>query len=160
MMVFRDELLKDEVIRKSCLEEECPALKSYFKESNLRIDLERQNEKLKEENALYRAAIASLLEALKEALHPRSPIINFLKEQLNKIPQVTQAHYFVTDNVVNIWIEIEKDDYEIEMRVIKTLHELYRIFRNLLFDFMIVPRNDVSLREMLPEDHRTIFIRS
>ena len=150
-------LSKNKVIR--CLEEECPVLKGYLRESALRMDLERQNKKLKEEIALYRKAVDSLLKSIKELLHPHNPAIIFLRERLKKIPKVTQAYYFVTDNVINIWIEIEEEDYEVEMKIIEILRELFYIFRNLLFDFMIVPKGDVSLKEFMPENYQTIFLR-
>jgi len=159
MAILKESLSGDEVIRKSCLEKECPALRRYFRESVLRMDLERQNRKLKEENALYREAVDSLLRSIKELLHPYSPAIIFLRERLKEIPKITQAYYFVTDDVINIWIEIEEEDYEAEMKIIENLRELFYIFQNLLFDFMIVPKGDVPLKESMPEDYQTIFIR-
>jgi len=159
MVALEENPSKTKVIPNICLEEGCPALKGYFRESVLRMDLERQNKKLREENAYYRKAIGSLLKSIKELLHPHNPAIRFLRERLKDIPEVTQAYYFVFNDVINIWIEIEEEDYEVEMKIINSLRELFYIFSNLLFDFMIVPKGEIPLEKLVPVDRQIILVR-
>ncbi|MEM2970898.1 MAG: hypothetical protein QW270_00535 [Candidatus Bathyarchaeia archaeon] len=158
-MSMLDEVESEHVPRE-CLSRKCVALSEYFRESALRIDLERQNKKLKKQNALYRKAVDSLLASIKELLHPYYPAINLLRERLKEIPKVTQAYYFVTEEVINLWIITEEENFETEMKIIENLRELFSVFRNLLFDFMIIPRDDIPLEEIIPANSQLIFSRT
>jgi hypothetical protein len=148
-----------EQIHKRCLTRKCSALSGYIRESNLRINLERQNRKLAEQNSIYKKAIDSLIAMVGELLSPHYPVTNFLREHLQDIPRVTKAYSFITDNVINLWIITEEEDFEAEMEIADTLRELFSVFRNLSFDFMIIPRYDMNMEEAVPKDSQVIFSR-
>lgn len=157
MSVLTEEETRAKQIPRACLSRKCNAISGYFREESLRIDLERQNKKLKKKNALYREAIDSLIGSIKDLLHPHYPAINLLREKLTNIPRVIKACYFVTDAVINLWIITEEEDFEAEMQIASALRELFSIFENLRFDFMIIPKYDMRLEEVIPEDSQMIF---
>ena len=160
MTAIDEEVETEEHIPKICLSRKCDALSRYFREANLRINLEEQNRRLKEERALYKNAMDSLLAMVKELLSPNYPAINFLRERLKNIPEVTQAYFFITDQVINLWIVTKEEDFEAEMKIADILGELISVFSNLRFDFMIIPRYDIALNEVAPEDSQVIFSRT
>lgn len=159
MTVLEEEEDRSKEVLEVCMSKKCAALSGYFRESALRMDLERQNEKLREQNVLYRKAISTLLSSIRELLHPYCPAINFLRERLKDVPKVTQVFYFITDNVVNLWIITEEEDFETEMKIVENLRELFSIFRNLLFDFMIIPKGETPLEELIPQNAERVFSR-
>ena len=149
--------IEEDHVPKICLSKKCGLLSGYFRETNRRINLEDQIRELKERKAEYENAIDSLLSMVKELLSPDYPAINFFREKLANIPQVTQAHCFVTDQVINLWTIIEEEDFEAEMQIADSLVELMRIFKNLRFDFMIIPKYDMAIEQIVPEDSRIIY---
>ena len=152
--------IEEDYVPKICLSRKCGLLSGYFKEANLRINLEDQIRELKEQKAEYENAMDSLLSMVRELLSPHYPAINFFREKLANIPQVTQAHYFVTDQVINLWIITGEEDFEAELQIADSLVELMRIFKNLRFDFMIIPNYDMAIEQIVPEDSQIIYPRT
>jgi len=144
-------------VPKNCLSRKCGLLSGYFRDANLLTNLEDQIRGLKEQKVEYENAIDSLLSMVKELLSPNYPAINFFREKLANIPQVTQSHYFVTGQVINLWTIIEEEDFEAEMQIADSLVELMRVFRNLRFDFMIIPKYDMTIEQIVPEDSQIIY---
>jgi hypothetical protein len=141
---------------KTCLSKKCSALSEYIKETSLRIDLEKQIKTLKKQNASYKEAVGSLLVAIQDLLTPQYPAINFLRERLRSIPKVAQAYYFLTEDVINLWIITKEEDFEAEKKIADALVDLMSIFKNLRFDFMIIPNSDACLHETMPENSKII----
>jgi len=160
MTAIDEEVETEEHIPKICLSIKCDALSRYFREATLRIDLERQIRKLKEERSSYRDAIDCLLAMVKELMSPNFPAVNFFRERIKDIPKVTQAYYFVTNEVINLLVITEEEDFEAEMEIADTLVELMSLFKNLRFDFMIIPKYDTRLDEIVPKDSQVIFSRN
>lgn len=147
----------EEFIPKVCLSTPCKAIKEYFRETSLRIDLERQNREIREENALYQEAISSLLNVIKNILTPNFPANNLLREKLKNIPNVINAYTFVNNDVINYWIIIEEENFEDELEIADAFRETLSVFNNLLFDFIIIPRQGVSLEKIVPKNSQLIY---
>jgi hypothetical protein len=143
-----------------CFSRKCGAMSGYIKESNLRINLERQNKKLKEQNVLYKTATGSLLAMIKDLLSPNYPAVNFVRERLRDISAVSKAYYFVSDAVVNLWFFTEKEDFDAEMRIADTFCELASIFTNMRFDLMVIPKAQTQAENLLPSDIELFFSRT
>lgn len=156
-MYEKEAVIGKKYVPKICLSRKCGLLSGYFREANLRINLEDQIRELKEQKVEYKNAMDTLLSLVKELLSPNYPAINFFRERLANIPQVTQAHCFVTDQVINLWTIIEKEDFEAEMQIADSLVELMRIFKNLRFDFMIIPKYDMAIEQIVPEDSQIVY---
>lgn len=152
--------IKEDYVPKICLSRKCGLLTGYFRETNRRINVEEKNRELREQNSIYKHAVDSLLGLIKELLNPNYPAINFFKEKLMNISQVTQANYFVTDQGINLWVITEEEDFDAEMQIADSLVELMRIFRNLKFDFMIIPRYDIPIEQIVPKNSQIMYSRT
>ena len=161
MTMLEEEVeIEEDHVQKICLSKKCSLLTGYFRETNRRINLEEKNRELREQNSIYKHAMDSLLGVIKELLNPNYPALNFFREKLMNTSQVTQAYYFVTDQVINLWIITEEEDFDAEMQIADSLVELMRIFRNLKFDFMIIPKYDIPIEQIVPENSQIMYSRT
>lgn len=140
-----------------CLSRKCGLRGEYFRETLRREKLEKQLERVTAENQKYKRAVTVLLSSIGDLLKPDHAALNLLRERLFPIPEVTGLHYFVSDGVINLWIVTREENFEIEMRIADSLVELFSIFRTLRFDFVIIPRYDLSLEEILPSESVRLF---
>lgn len=143
-----------------CLSIKCKAKSEYLREATLRINLERQLAKITEENSLYKDAISSLLASVNELLRPDYPAFIFLREHLQNTKEVVGVSYCFTDDVINIWIVIDEENFEVEMKIAETLRELLSLFRNLRFDFIVIPKYETHLESLIPNDARMLYSRT
>jgi len=90
-------------------------------------------------------------------LKPDHVILNLLKDRLSEMSDVLSLHYLISDGVINLWIIIREENFETEMRIAESLAELFRLFRDSRFDFMIVPKHDLAVDEYLPSGKSTVF---
>lgn len=146
------------IIPKVCFSRECTLKSEYFRTALRKVNLEKQLKKLRKENTLYKAAMSALLLEIKELLTPDHAVLNFLRERLCHIEEISDICYFVTNEVINFWIAIEEEDFEVEMEIAEILCELTSTFRNLRFDYMVIPKYDTSLEEYLPQGTQRISL--
>jgi len=144
-------------VPKECLTKECGLKGLYFREAIYREDLERQLRRVTAQKERYRRATVALLSEIKELLSPDHAALNLLRERLNPINEVCGLYYFVSEGIINLWVIVNEDNFEVETKVAEYLSELFSIFRNLRFDFMIIPRDDLDLSEILPSGSRKVF---
>jgi len=144
-------------IPEGCLSRRCNVRSLYLRETLQREELERELEKVTVENEIYKKAVALLLSSIKDLLKPDHVALNLLKERLLPIIEVSSLHYFVVDGVINLWIITREENYEAEMKIAESLADLFSLFRNLRFDFMIIPKYDLRLEEVLPSESITVF---
>jgi len=143
-----------------CLSMKCGAKTEYLREASLRVNLEHQLTKITTENKIYKDAIDSLLASVNELLRPDYPALIFVKERLQDMREVVELSYFLTDDIVNIWIVIDRENFEVEMKIAETLRELASVFRNLRFDFMVIPKHETPLESLIPNDGKTLYSRT
>ena len=84
-------------------------------------------------------------------LTPDHAVLNLLRERIHHVKEVTDIYYFVTNEVINIWTAIREENFEVEMEIEEILCELTSTFRNLRFDYMVIPKYDMALEEFLPQ---------
>lgn len=144
------------VIPRICFTKRCAVKSEYFRETVLRASLERQLKKVREENELYRNAVGALLVGIRELLTPDNAVLNLLRERLCHVEEVTEIYYFVTNEVINMWIAIKEENFEVEMEIAEILCELTSTFRNLRFDFMVIPKYDMPIEEFLPQNIKKV----
>lgn len=148
------------IVPKVCFSKECAIKSEYFREAVRGVDLEKQLKKIRKENMLYRNAMNALLLGIKELLTPDNAVLNLLRERLYHVKEVTDIYYFVTNEVINIWIAIKEENFEAEMEIAEILCELTSTFRNLRFDYMVIPKYDMALEEYLPQGIKKILLPS
>ena len=155
-------ILKEEEVGvpRICLAMKCRAKTEYFREASLRIDLEQQLARMTRENEIYKDAVNSLLVRVSELLRPDYPALNFVRERLHNMREVAKVLYFLTEDIINIWIVIDEENFEVEMKIARTLRELASVFRNLRFDFMVIPTHETPLESLIPNDTKTLYSRT
>jgi len=134
----------------------CEFRSAYFREAVRYVNLERELERVTEQNELYKKAISLLLLEIKELLEPNYAALNLFKKRMSLIPEVTGVYYFIQNEVINIWTIIEKENFDVEMKIAESQCELLSIFQNLRFDFMVIPRCDRRLEDILPPNSMKI----
>lgn len=147
-----EEVWKTPIELEKCLSRKCEIRSFYFREAVAKINLERRISKLTRENKRYREAIDFLLAEVKELIKPQHSALTFYKRSLSDMTQVVGIYYFVTNEVINIWTILEKENYEVEMKIAKAQSELLSIFQGLRFDFMVIPKNGQKLEDIIPSN--------
>jgi hypothetical protein len=140
-----------------CITKKCSAVSGYVKEINRRINVEKQNKELVKENALYQEAIDSLLLMVRDLVTPNFPAMEFLQQKLVNVPEVTQTHKFVRDEVINFYIITQFEDFNAEMKIADSIRQLISVFKNLRFDYMVIPKCDMNLDDIIPKDAKLIY---
>ena len=146
-----------DAVPKNCLATKCKAMNEYFKETNLRINLERQNREIKEQNIMYQEAISSLLNMIKGMFTPNFPANNLFREYLQNIMNVNSAYSFINNEVINYWVIIKEENFKTELEIANAFRQVVLIFRNFLFDLMIIPKQGLSLEDIVPANSQLIF---
>ena len=145
------------VVPRICLARECGLKTLYFREVVHAEELLKQLERVTKKNQIYREAIASLLSSVKELLKPDHAALNLLKERLSSVAEVLGVYYFVKNEVITLWVLIKEENFEAEMEIADSLAELFSVFRNLRFDFMVVPVYDMEIKKILPHEAEMVF---
>lgn len=140
-----------------CLARSCKLKSEYFKEAVRRASLEKELRRITRENKFYKSAMNLLMVEVNELLKPNSAAIKFVKENLAKIPEIDSVYYFVKNGIINIWVMTKEENFEAEMKIADTLRELLYIFESLRFDFMVIPKYEMKLEEILSPDSKKIF---
>lgn len=148
-----------EVSPAECLAKRCDVRRMALRKTIEVEELEEQLRRVSKEKELYEEAVVVLMSTIKEMLRPDHAALNLLKGRLAGIPEILALHYFVSDGVINIWIVTKEENLKIEMEIADSLAELFHVFRNLRFDFMIVPKHDLDPQELLPSDSIAVFSR-
>jgi hypothetical protein len=52
------------------------------------------------------------------------------------------------------------EDFETEMEIADAFRELMSIFRNLRFDYMVIPKSDIPLDEIIPKDSVVVYSKT
>jgi len=156
MSISQEEQL---ITPRGCLSRRCDLRSAYFRETFRVEKLEKQLERVSREKEMYEKAAVSLLTTIKDLLKPDYAALNLLRERLFPIPEVAALYYCVSDGVINLWIITPEENFEAEMKIADSLAELFSIFRNLKFDFMIVPRYDMKIEEIVPSGSKEVFLR-
>lgn len=143
-----------------CMTKKCSVVSGYLKEINLRINVEKQNKELVKENALFQEAINSLLLMVRDLVTPNYPAMEFLQQKLVDIPEVVQTYSFVRDEIINLWIITQYEDFEAEMKIADSMRQLLSVFRNIRFDYMVIPKYDASLEDAVPQDSKLIYSKN
>lgn len=145
------------VVPRTCLARECGLKSLYLKETVRAEKLLKQLQRITEKNEIYRKAIDSLLSSVKELLKPDHAALNLLKERLTPVEEVLGLYYFVSNEVINLWILIREENFEAEMEIADSLGELFSVFRNLRFDFIVVPLYNMEINKILPREMKKVF---
>ena len=119
-------------------------------------NLEQELKELKLSKPLYREAADSVLLRLRAALDSTFSVPNFLSEEFREQKHIVNMYYSCSDDVTNIWIQLDRRDDETEMQIAKTQAKLYRLFPGIELNVLVVPRNVVHLERMVPKSARRI----
>ncbi len=139
-------------IRDPCLITGCSFRTAYFQEQRTRVNIEKEVQNLRSDNTRYRQAVGRLLEALEEALRPTNAIRKAFRERLRDLSGIKGVYQFVRGDVVHIWTMIERENFELEMRIAAAQSEILRVFDSFKFQFMIIPADDVPAESLIPQD--------
>jgi phage terminase large subunit GpA-like protein len=91
----------------------------------------------------YEEVIASLSQVMLEMAKGNAPVFIFLREELSKIKQVTSIYYdILEDESFDMWVVIKESDLNVEREVSQIFRKSLKAFRNIDFDFMILPKID------------------
>lgn len=150
-------MIQEEKTTTECLARSCKIKSEYFREAIRRSSLEKELRRITRENELYKKATNLLMLEINDLLKPNSAAIKFVKESLSKMPEVDSSYYFVKNEVINIWIITKEENFEAEIKIAEILRELLHIFENLRFDFMVIPKYEIKLKEILSSDSEKIF---
>jgi len=154
MSVRTQQQLKDErraEIRDLCLDRVCRFRTEYFREQRLRLDLEETIAMLQTENRSYREAMAKLMQAVGQVIKPQDKPAGVFKDLLSDIPGIVALYQFVREDTINIWIIIEKENFDSEMKIAAAQAEILRRFQKSKFHFMVFPRSLVN-DHTIPKD--------
>jgi phage terminase large subunit GpA-like protein len=140
--------LKQMVIRKfipieESLSHQCYIKKGYF-ENKIRLE-NMEKTLMNKEDAIkyYEEVIASLSQVMLEMAKGNAPVFIFLREELSKIKQVTSIYYdILEDESFDMWVVIKESDLNVEREVSQIFRKSLKAFRNIDFDFMILPKID------------------
>jgi len=142
---------------RKCLSERCELRSAYLRETLRAETLKKQLQRVTEQNEAYKKAVTTLLSNISDLLKPSNSALVLLKERLFPLPQVSSLYYFVSDGVINLLIITQEEDFETEMRIAESLTELFSVFSDLRFDFMIIPKYDLDIKEILPSMSKKLF---
>jgi len=157
--VYNKEVIgqNDEFFPQTCISKKCLTMRQYIKEVNRRINVDKQNKMLLKENILYQTALDSLSAMIRDLVNPNYPAIEFVRERLSDITKVYKAYYFVSEDIINIWVVTEDEDFDSEIEIADMFRELMVIFKNLKFDYMVIPKYNIALEEIMPKEATVIY---
>lgn len=80
------------------------------------------------------------------------------REEMKKIPQVEGVHVVPRDDgVLDLWIVIPENNYDVKKRIIEAQCLLMRVFQSVQFDFLILVRQDRTISEILPKETLDLY---
>lgn len=132
-------------------EKGCPFLSTC----DLRFELEKEKGKrivLASRIEEYKNDFAQVLRRIAETLA--------LKHYVDRLLDFSglEAVFFIKrEEILDIWTIISESNLNIEERIAKVQCELMRIYENLDFDFMVLPRGEIDIEKLLPKDATRIF---
>ena len=142
---------------RECLAQACEVLDAYLEEAGKRQELEKQLETMKAEIKNYQEAIELILSGIRDIIQPDHPSLSMLKAGLQKINNIYGLYYFIREGVIYLWVLTNEEDVETEIAVCQQLANLFSTFKDMRFDFMIGPLNQMKPKEVLPSNAKRVL---
>jgi len=140
-----------------CLAQPCKLRSLFLRETIRREKLERQIETLEKENEAYREAIEVILSGIRNRIRPDIIPLVMLKERLEKMKNARGLFYLVREKTIYFWIFIGNEDPETELILAQELSNIFSTFRDMRFDFIIIPLNGMEIEDLLPLNAIEVF---
>lgn len=83
--------------------------------------------------------------------------IKLYVDRIHELPIVESVHVVEKEDITDIWTVIREGNLDLEERIAEAQCELMRIHRELDFDFMVIPRFDREVEELLPSDSKQVY---
>jgi hypothetical protein len=140
-----------------CIAQACEVLNAYLKETVKRQELEKQLEIMKAEIESYQEAIELILSGVRELIQPDHASLAMLKKRLQRMNNIYGLYYFVREDVIYLWILTNKEDVETEITICEELANLFSTFKDMRFDFVIGPLNEMKPEDVLPSNVKRVL---
>lgn len=140
----------------------CPYSKDIIcyplaKEVEHRLSVEHELKEVGHEKREYEKAFNSLFSTISKLLEPTNAAFNLFIERISQILDVEEVYVFMAEDAIDIWTITKKRNFDAEEKIIEAECEIMRIFRDIDFDFMILPREGRNLKEILPSNGKRIY---
>ncbi|WP_287588255.1 hypothetical protein [Candidatus Borrarchaeum sp.] len=118
---------------------------------------EHELREIKEKLGEYKTVTKMLFEIINRTLLPYNAVLNIYSEKISKIKEVEAVYIFLRDNVIDIWTIIKEDDFDVKRKIAEVQGEIVDVFQEVLFDFLILSKEDIEADQSLLEDSIEIY---
>lgn len=128
---------------------------SFFGECGLRLELEEERGRrveLEKNIEQYRNDFYKILHNVTETL-----ALRHYADRLSSICEVEAIYWVRKEEALDIWTILSEGNLQIEEKIAGVQCELMRIYGDLEFDFMVVPRFETEVDEILPRNAIKVF---